>query len=338
MEIILFCHTCVKSSINLIPVLLSPLSNTVRIFYLSICSHWNKYPILQHNLSPLIQSSTIQLLRFPFSFFLMPVYWFALSQTNNINKPHAILIFIILHLLVYPASNGYNSYMDRDTESIGGIKNPMLPTRQLFYASLILDAIAIVLSSIISLYFVLGIVAYILASRAYSFRGIRLKQYPVIGYLTVIFFQGAVTFFLVMHGSSNDKSLTVPVFAMIGASLLIGGFYPLTQIYQHQQDKADGVTTLSLLLGYKGTFIFTGIIYFLAVTTLAYQLISTLQQTSFFIIQIFFIPVLVYFLWWFKQVALKHTAANFVNTMRMTVLASVCTNAAFITLFLIEKL
>ena len=282
--------------------------------------------------------STIQLLRFHFSIFLMPVYWFALSQTDDINKAHAVLIFIILHLLVYPASNGYNSYMDRDTESVGGIKNPKQPTKQLFYVTLLLDGIAIALSFIISLYFVLGIVAYILASRAYSYRGIRLKQYPVIGYITVVFFQGAVTFFLVMHGCSIDKTLAVPLFAMIAASLLIGGFYPLTQIYQHQQDKEDGVTTLSLLLGYKGTFIFTAIIYVFAVSTLAYQLISTLQQNSFFIIQIFFIPVLVYFFWWFRQVSLKHTAANFVNTMRMTVLASVCTNAAFITLFLIEKL
>jgi 1,4-dihydroxy-2-naphthoate octaprenyltransferase len=286
----------------------------------------------------MMNSSTIQLLRFHFSFFLMPVYWFALSQTDNINKPHAILIFIILHLLVYPASNGYNSYMDRDTESVGGIKNPMQPTKQLFYITLLLDGIAVVLSCIISVYFVAGIIAYVLASRAYSYRGIRLKKYPVIGYITVVIFQGAVTFFLVMHGSSSDKTLSVPAFAMIAASLLIGGFYPLTQIYQHQQDKADGVTTLSLLLGYKGTFIFTGIVYFFAVSTLAYQLISTLQQNSFFIIQIFFIPVLVYFFWWFRQVALKHTAANFVNTMRMTIIASVCNNAAFITLFLIEKL
>jgi len=268
----------------------------------------------------------------------MPVYWFALSQTDTINKAHAILIFIILHLLVYPASNGYNSYMDRDTESVGGIKNPMQPTKQLFYFTLLLDGIAIALSFLISLYFVLGIVAYILASRAYSYRGIRLKQYPVIGYITVIFFQGAVTFFLVMHGCSSNKTLAVPLYAMIAASLLIGGFYPLTQIYQHQQDKEDGVTTLSLLLGYKGTFIFTAIIYLFAISTLAYQLISTLQQNSFFIIQIFFIPVLVYFFWWFRQVTLKHTAANFVNTMRMTMVASVCTNAAFITLFLIEKL
>ena len=93
-------------------------------------------------------SSTIQLLRFHFSFFLMPVYWFALSQTDDINKANAVLIFIILHLLVYPASNGYNSYMDRDTESVGGIKNPKQPTKQLFYVTMFMDALSLILSFI----------------------------------------------------------------------------------------------------------------------------------------------------------------------------------------------
>jgi len=267
----------------------------------------------------------------------MPVYWFALSQTPDIVTADAILIFIILHLLVYPASNGYNSYMDRDTESIGGIKNPMEPTRQLFYISIVMDIAGILLSCLISPWFALGIICYILASRAYSYRGIRLKKYPVTGYITVMLFQGAVTFFLVMHGSSAEKMVEVPVAGLVAAALLIGGFYPLTQIYQHQQDKADGVTTLSMLLGYKGTFIFTATVYFFSVSALAYHLISTLQLKSFLIIQIFFLPVLVYFVWWFKKVVQNNSNANFVYTMRMNLLASICTNAAFIVLFLMEK-
>ncbi|MFT3946388.1 MAG: hypothetical protein QM763_05375 [Agriterribacter sp.] len=110
----------------------------------------------------------------------MPVYWFALSQLVEINMVHTIAIFIILHLLVYPASNGYNSYMDRDTESIGGIEKPLPPTRQLYYVTIVLDSIAIIASFFISIYFVLGISGYILASKAYSYRGIRLKKYPLL--------------------------------------------------------------------------------------------------------------------------------------------------------------
>ena len=145
----------------------------------------------------MLRFSTIQLLRFHFSFFLMPVFWFALSQVTNINAQDTLLVFFILHVLVYPSSNGYNSYMDRDTGSIGGIEKPESPTRQLFIVSVCMDLSAVVLSLFISKYFFTGILLYILASRAYSYRGIRLKRYPFTGYITVIFFQGAVTYFLV---------------------------------------------------------------------------------------------------------------------------------------------
>ncbi len=284
----------------------------------------------------MLQKSTLQLLRFHFSFFLMPVYWFALSQVPAISWPHALLVFLILHLLVYPASNGYNSYMDRDETAIGGLEKPMQPTRQLFYTTVFMDIIAVTLSLVISIYFSVGILLYILASRAYSYRGIRLKKYPVIGYLTVVIFQGAVTFWLVYHGSNVDFSLNVPWQIMLAASLLIGGFYPLTQIYQHNADKKDDVTTISYLLGYKGTFIFTAVVYSFAFGMLAYWFIATLQQTSFVLLQLFFIPVLVYFFIWAKKVWKDNAAANFKNTMQMNLLASVCTNLAFITILILN--
>src|SRR5688500_2369958 len=118
--------------------------------------------------------------------------------------------------------------MDKDTGSIGGIKNPLQPTKQLFYISALMDLIAILASFFVSWIFALGIFLYIMASRAYSYRKIRLKKYPFIGYATVVFFQGAVIFFLVYHGSDDRHTLHVPVIAIIAASLLIGGFYPLT--------------------------------------------------------------------------------------------------------------
>ncbi len=266
----------------------------------------------------------------------MPVYWFALSQVNNINWHDAILIFIILHLLVYPASNGYNSYMDKDTSPIGGLQDPMQPTKHLFYVSVMMDVAAVGLSFLITWIFAVGILFYILASRAYSYRKIRLKKYPVIGYLTVIIFQGAVIFFLVYHGSNQAHTIHVPVIAMIASSLLIGGFYPLTQIYQHEDDIKDGVTTISYKLGYTGTFIFTGIIYALAFCMLGVQFFLNLEWIRFFILQTFMLPVLVYFFIWFRKVNKNKKEANFKNTMRMNLLASVCTNLGFITLLIMH--
>jgi len=280
--------------------------------------------------------STLQLLRFHFSFFLMPVFWFALSQVQHINWPHALLIFVILHLLVYPASNGYNSYMDRDSSSVGGIKNPLQPTKQLFFVTVILDVLAISCSFFISPVFAVGIFFYIIASRAYSYRRIRLKKYPIIGYLTVIIFQGAVTFFLVYYGSSGNHTLKIPVLAVIASALLIGGFYPLTQIYQHEEDKKDGVISISYLLGYEGTFIFTGIVYAFAFVGLGLYFYFQSHFVDFIILEICMLPVIVYFVIWFAKVRKDKTEANFKNTMRMNLLASSCSNIGFIMILILK--
>ena len=281
-----------------------------------------------------MQKSTIQLLRFHFSFFLLPVYLFALSQVVYTNWWRAFLIFFILHILVYPASNGYNSYMDRDETSIGGLKNPLQPTRELFLVTIMMDCLAIALGFFISIYFTVGIIFYILASRAYSYRGIRLKKYPVIGYLTVVIFQGAVIFWLVYGGIHAPVTLEVPVTGMLSSSLLIGGFYPLTQIYQHEADAKDGVKSISSQLGYRGTFLFTALVYCIAFMVLAFHFFEQLEWNKFFVLATCMLPILVYFFVWAAKVWKNTAAANFSNTMRMNILASVCTNIGFLILLI----
>src|SRR4029077_6979386 len=105
----------------------------------------------------------------------MPVYWFALSFIEHINLINAAILFFIIHVLVYPSSNGYNSYMDRDTTSIGGIEKPLQPTNQLFVFTVIIDMLAVLLSLIISPLTAACIFTYIMFSRLYSYRKIRLK-------------------------------------------------------------------------------------------------------------------------------------------------------------------
>lgn len=282
----------------------------------------------------MFSASTIKLLRIPFSVFLSPLYFFALSQVPDINWYKATLIFFILHFLIYPASNGYNSYMDRDTESIGGLEKPPPPSRQLYIVSIALDLAAILLSFLISPLFAAVAILYIGASKAYSYRGIRLKKYPLIGYLTVIIFQGALTFALVYYGSNTANSLWVPWQGMVIAALLIGGFYPLTQIYQHKQDLADGVATISYKLGYTGTFIFCAIIYIGAWIFMAQFFTQLNEIKKLSVVSIFFVPVIVYFINWFLQVKKDNGAANFKNTMQMNWIAAACTNSAFIILLI----
>ena len=278
----------------------------------------------------MLQQSTIQLLRFVFSFFLMPVYLFAVSQVHDVCWPDALLVFLILHVLVYPSSNGYNSYMDRDTGPIVGVEKPLQPTKQLFYASIIMDTIAIVASLFISLYFAAGILLYILSSRAYSYRGIRLKKYPITGYLIVVLCQGALIFFLSYHGSSRLHELNVPVWGMIAAAGLIGGYYPLTQIYQHEEDKADGVRTISYVLGKRGTFIFCAAVFTISTIAMFVLFNQQGQRWLFYLFIACMGPMVWFFIQWMLKVWKNEQHASFKNSLKMNVLAAICTTVCFL--------
>jgi 1,4-dihydroxy-2-naphthoate polyprenyltransferase len=268
----------------------------------------------------------------------MPVFFFALSFVQEINMANTILAFFIIHFLLYPASNGYNSYMDRDTESIGGIEKPMQPTKELFYTTVAMDVAGITLSFLIAWWFACALFVYIICSRMYSYRGIRLKRFPVIGYLTVIINQGALIFAMVYYAAEKSQEAHLPVIALTAASFLIGGFYPITQVYQHKADKKDGVETISMLLGKKGTFIFCGIMYAIAFVLLFIQYRETNNINSFFVLQVFFVPVVIYFIKWLVDVWKNDAAASFKNTMRMNILAGTCTNLAFITLTIMNHI
>ena len=286
--------------------------------------------------SPVLRRSTIQLLRFHFSFFLLPVYLFALSQLSAINWKKAALIFVILHLLVYPSSNGYNSYMDRDESPIGGVSAPLAPTRQLFYASVMMDILALLVSFFISGFFALGILLYILASRAYSYRGIRLKRFPITGFLTVFLFQGAVIFVLTYYGSASDPGEPVPWLQGLISSFLIGALYPLTQVYQHEEDRKDGVTTISFLVGKRGTFLFSMSFFMLATFFLFLRFHQQQTPGYFFFFLIVMFPVIFFFFRWMRKVWHNKEEASYRNSLQMNMLSSFCTSVFFLTIIILN--
>jgi 1,4-dihydroxy-2-naphthoate octaprenyltransferase len=272
-------------------------------------------------------------MRIPFSVFLMPVYWFALSVLPDFNTINAVIVFLILHVLVYPASNGYNSYFDKDESSIGGLKHPPKVTKSLFWLVVLFDALAIVGSLLVSVPFAAGVLVYLLVSKAYSYDKIRLKKYPIISTVVVVVFQGAFTFFLVQlgAGAAMPQMLAVPniIFALV-SSLFLCGSYPLTQVYQHTEDSRRGDRTLSLLLGITGTFIFAAISLLAGAGLLAWNFYQNAQPQNILVFLLCTGPVVFIFSSWFWRVNQNPAAANFENTMRMNQVSSLSMSLAFI--------
>lgn len=277
--------------------------------------------------------NALKLMRIPFSVFLMPVFWFALSAAPDFNWQKATAVFLILHLLVYPASNGYNSYFDRDEGSIGGLKNPPKVTRSLFYLVVAFDFLAVLLSLLISGPFAVCVLVYLFVSKAYSYDKIRLKKYPYLSTFTVVFFQGAFTFLMVQIGSGTSSETYFSQSNLILAavsSLFLCGSYPLTQVYQHEEDRSRGDETISLKLGIKGTFLFSTISLAIAAAVLSSEYYLTKQSSNIFIFVVFTAPIIAFFTYWQLQIRKSTAAVNFENTMRMNQISSLCMSAAFL--------
>ncbi len=266
-------------------------------------------------------------LRFAFSLFLMPVFCFAYSQAPRINVADAILIFIIWHLLAFPASNGYNSYFDRDEESIGLLEKPPEVDISLYYFSIFLEVLAFGLGFIIGWQFALAVLIYGVMSKLYSHPSTRLKKYPIISFLTVFIFQGCFIYWATYTALSG-----ISIFAHWGGSFiiaggicscLIGASYPLTQVYQHREDSRRGDHTLSLLLGYKGSFLFSGVLFACAIV-LTFFYWREMSLLPFYIFLVCSLPVFGYFNYWFYLVGKSTANASYLHAMRMNFISAGC--------------
>jgi len=273
-------------------------------------------------------TSALAHLRFVFSLFLLPVYLFAFSQAPVINPTSAVLAFFIWHFLAFPASNGYNSYFDKDEDSIALLAAPPKVDLSLYYFSILLETIAFLLGFMVSWEFAVAVLLYGILSKMYSHPATRIKKYPILSFLVVFFFQGAFIYWTTYTALSGISLLDHWNFQFIIAgvicSLLIGASYPLTQIYQHAEDSRRGDRTLSLLLGYKGSFMFSGLLFALGIglSFIYWTSMGDLDNLYFFLVCS--LPVFLFFNFWFYKVRQNTLHANFKNAMRMNFISSGC--------------
>lgn len=283
----------------------------------------------------MILRSTWLHLRIPFSFFLLPVFLLGLSLVPVIDPVKAGLVFIILHLLLYPASNGYNSYFDKDEGSIGGLEKPPVVSKQLYWVALILDVLALVLGLYLGYLFVVMAFIYGLISKAYSHPSVRLKKMPVIGWLAAGLFQGAFTVLMVYEGITGEgfeaflrPEIYIPALL---SSLLLMGSYPMTQIYQHEEDGKRGDQTISRMLGIIGTFHFTAIFFVIADAGFVWYFMTYRDPALAWLFQFFLLPVLIYFISWYLSVRRrKDDGVTYRRTMRLNTLSAFCLNVFFL--------
>lgn len=218
------------------------------------------------------------------------------------------------------------------------MKHPPKVTKELYYVALAMDVVGLLLSLVISLEFAVMIFIYGTISKAYSHPSVRLKKYPITGWLAAGVFQGYFTFLLSFIAINNiplTESMTWNIqFPGILSTLLLLGSYPMTQIYQHEEDAKRGDITISKKLGVLGTFHFTAVSFFISSLGFFYYFTNAFSLHAGIIFTIALLPMLIYFSWWYLQTRKDLNKANHSSTMRLNLISSLMLNSYFAYLWL----
>jgi 1,4-dihydroxy-2-naphthoate octaprenyltransferase len=160
--------------------------------------------------------------------------------------------FIAVHFLLYPGITAFNSYYDRDRGPIGGLRNPPPVSPILLRVGIALKAGGLVLALPLGISFTLIYAAFVCLSVLYSHPRFRWKADPWLSAAIVGFGQGGLGFlagWAAGGGSISGVIELVGVQGMVSAILTALGMYPLTQLFQVEEDSARGDRTICVSLG-----------------------------------------------------------------------------------------
>lgn len=196
--------------------------------------------------------SLILHLRLHWQLFLLPLFLWGFLLSGGELGLRFWAILIIFHVLFYGGATALNSYYDQDEGPIGGLWDPPKVTRDLLVFSIAVQVIGLVLVLFISrplfgLALVMGSVG-----TAYSHPAIRLKSRPWSSLLAVSLFQGMGGTAAGWLSGQEDWMTLFSIEAglgMLAAALVITGFYPLTQLYQREDDRRRGDITFAVRWG-----------------------------------------------------------------------------------------
>lgn len=220
----------------------------------------------------------LKVLRLPYQFQLGPIFLWGAALAHlpapaaPLHWPRVLAIFLLLHVGCFGGLTALNSFYDRDDGPIGGLWNaPILPPHLLAFAS------AVQLFGWFAMLFFGARIALIYAAIAllalgYSHPKTRWKGHPLKSALVVALGQGALDFCAGVLAAREDfvvSQLSLPLlFGIVGATLSTVAFYPLTQLYQTEDDARHDDFTTALWLQKRGerrmVFAFCGALFTLA--------------------------------------------------------------------------
>ncbi len=201
-------------------------------------------------------------LRLRFQFLLSPIFLMGALLSGEPLGLRLLVAYLSFHLFLYAGITALNSSYDKDEGPVGGLENPPPTPPHLFLFSVVWQIIGFVLSVAINPIFAAIYVIIFALSFAYSYPRIRFKARPLAALATVALGQGILPFLAAWslpRGEIGSALSPAGLLGMLATTAITVGLYPLTSIYQLEEDAQRGDMTPARWLGPARSFYFAGI-------------------------------------------------------------------------------
>jgi len=159
--------------------------------------------------------------------------------------------FLNVHVLLFGGATAFNSFWDKDEGPIGGLKNPPKMTKWMHRASLLMMFAGWIWAYSISTPYFIVYGFSVLLFWLYSTPHARWKGHPQLSMIAIAVSTGTNSTLLGFWAADGAFSLLI-LFASIGTSFVLLSLYPVSQIYQQEEDQKRGDLTFYGRYGLPG--------------------------------------------------------------------------------------
>lgn len=171
--------------------------------------------------------------------------------SGTMDTQQYLLQFLNVHILLFGGATAFNSYWDKDTGPIGGLKNPPKMNSWMRYVSILMMAAGQIWALYIGLIYAAVYFVSFLLFWLYSTPLARWKADPLLSLLAIGFSTGFNSVLLGTLAAGGVITGSI-LLSAAGATFILLSLYPVSQIYQVEEDRKRGDRTFALRFGVDG--------------------------------------------------------------------------------------
>ncbi len=211
-------------------------------------------------------------LRLHYQFFILSGgYLLGGFLSDEMNATQFWIQFLNVHILLFGGATAYNSWWDKDEGAIGGLQHPPKMKKWMHPISLLFMFSGWAWSALTGFEYAVVYGASLLFFWLYSTPHSRWKGKPLLSMVAIAVSTGFNSVLLGLWAAGGAFSTAV-LLSAVGASTILLSLYPVSQIFQIDEDRMRGDKTFTAHYGLESTKRFFVMSYLLGLLLLSFGL------------------------------------------------------------------